>query len=709
MITSFYIKMIALLLLSWFLNWNIVTGNVIGLDFGSDSMKVALVQPGSPLEIVNNFQSKRKTPNSISFYRGERMFGSDSIALMARKPELTFSKAYRVLGRTVDNPLSKELVSQYFPHEIYANETTGFTCFKQEETFYTPEELVAMMMQHARDMTINFGGKNIKDCVITVPSHFTHHERRALYTAAQIADLRVLTLMEENTAAALHYSMDRVFETPSTVLFFNMGASSVQVTIATFSSYTAKELGKNKTTSQFEVIGKGWDRSLGGFNFDVKLAELMATRFNEVWGKKKSGKGKDLRDFVRPMTRLRVEALKVKEVLSANNEYPVKLEQLHDDTDLVTKITRVDFEEACADLFDRVLEPINQALSFANISVSDINSVELLGGSVRIPRVKKLLDDFFKPSKIELGQHLNGDEAMALGAAFRGANLSTSFKVRKVGQSDINNFGISIHLEALPSADQKSGLFGFFGGKKDSKVDVTGDDAWTKDAEVFPKKLTLSSKLRTVSFPFDKDIVCKIAYTDPGSLPIGTDPTIAVLNITGVTEFSKEVAKKASSSPKVHLSFVLDSDGVVTLVKAEATSELPVVETLDNDTNVTADITTDANSTDGNETTEESGEDVNSTATDTKKSKADKKSSKKEKKAKKDNTLRRSLAVSENRLATQPPLWDDANILESKSKLHSLNLADDARKAKEAALNELEGYIYKVIIAYIIFILMAFS
>lgn len=620
------------------------------------------------------------------------MFGSDSIALMARKPELTFSKAYRVLGRAADSPLSKELTAQYFPHEIYVNETSGFTCFKQEETFYTPEELVAMMMQHARDMTVNFGGKNIKDCVITVPSHFTHHERKALYTAAQIADLRVLTLMEENTAAALHYSMDRVFESPSTVLFFNMGASSVQVTIATFSSYTVKELGKNKTTSQFEVIGKGWDRSLGGFNFDVKLAELMAQRFNDAWGKKKSGKGKDLRDFVRPMTRLRVEALKVKEILSANNEYPVKLEQLHDDTDLVTKITRADYEQACADLFDRVLEPINQALAFANISVSDINSVELLGGSVRIPRVKKLLDDFFKPSNIELGQHLNGDEAMALGAAFRGANLSTSFKVRKVGQSDINNFGISIHLEALPTVDQKSGLFGFFGGK-DSKPEATGDDTWTKDAEVFPKKLTLSSKLRTVTFPYDKDIACKIAYSDPASLPAGTDPTIAVLNITGVTEFSKEVAKKASSSPKVHLSFVLDSDGVVTLVKAEATSELPVVETLEEDANVTA----DASATDANETTGENTDETNSTVADSdnKKTKSDKKS-KKDKKAKKDNTLRRSLAVSENRLATQPPLWNDAFVAESKAKLHALNLADDARKAKEAALNELEGYIYKV-------------
>jgi hypoxia up-regulated 1 len=103
---------------------------------------------------VNNFQSKRKTPVAITFYRNERLFGSDATAIMARKPELTFSKIYRTLGRTSTHPLVKELTSQYFPHEIYTNETTGFTCIKQEETYYTPEEIIAMMMQHAKDMTL---------------------------------------------------------------------------------------------------------------------------------------------------------------------------------------------------------------------------------------------------------------------------------------------------------------------------------------------------------------------------------------------------------------------------------------------------------------------------------------------------------------------------------------------------------------------------
>ncbi len=295
-------------------------GNVIGLDFGSDTLKVALVQPGKPLEIVSNFQSKRKTPTAITFYRGERMFGADATALQTRKPDLSFTKMHRMLGRDPSDTLVQEIREQYYPYEMYGNDTRhNSLCIKQDNTFYTPEELIAMMMQHAKDMTHNYGGKHIKDCVITVPSHYTQHQRRAMVAAAEIADLRVLSLIEENTAAALHYGIDRVFEEPHTIVYYNMGASTTQVSVVTYHSYKAKESGKNKTIGQFEVVGKGWDRSLGGFNFDIKLAELLADRFNDGWSKKKSYKeGDDVKKHILPMTKLRAQANKVKEVLSAS-------------------------------------------------------------------------------------------------------------------------------------------------------------------------------------------------------------------------------------------------------------------------------------------------------------------------------------------------------------------------------------------------------
>jgi hypoxia up-regulated 1 len=129
-------------------------------------------------------------------------------------------------------------------------------------------------------------------------------------------------------------------------------------------------------------------------------------------------------------------------------------------------VTRAELEEACRDLLARLTLPIEKALSMAGMTLSDLQSVELLGGAIRVPSVRKELDEFFKASKLEIGQHLNGDEAMAMGASFRAANLSTSFRVRKVGLTDMTPFGVSIRLETLPSADAPaSGFFGLF--KKD--------------------------------------------------------------------------------------------------------------------------------------------------------------------------------------------------------------------------------------------------
>jgi hypoxia up-regulated 1 len=198
--------------------------------------------------IVTNGQSKRRTPQSVTFYNGERSFGADSFALIARKPgdlkksqasfvtnllrvllELTFTKFHRMIGKVPSHPLIENIRKQYFPYEIYANETSGMTSLKLQDTYYHPEELLAMMMAQAKAMTKDYGGSNVKDCVLTVPSYFTQHERSAIYAAADIADLNVLSLIEENTAAALHFGIDRVFDEAHNVVIYNMGASMIQV------------------------------------------------------------------------------------------------------------------------------------------------------------------------------------------------------------------------------------------------------------------------------------------------------------------------------------------------------------------------------------------------------------------------------------------------------------------------------------------------
>jgi len=799
-------------------------------------MKIALVQPGKPIEIATNFQSKRKTPTCITFYKGERMFGSDSYALMPRKPELSFTLFNRMLGREVEDPLVKEVINQYFPYEVYAyhNATAsaeaangaaerlvpaeGSLVIRQvpdaaikkkpvaegeeeeEVPYNSPEELMAMMMRHANDITLNHGGKRVKDVVITVPSYYTQHERIAIQNAAEIADLRVLSLVEENTAAALHYGIDRVYEEPYTVVFYNMGASSVQVSVVKYHSYAVKDGGKSKNVGQFEVLGKGWDRSLGGFNFDVKLAELLADKFNTAWSKKKNyPKDGDLRNFVIPMTKLRAQANKVKEVLSANPEFPVRAEQLHAEVDLHTRVTRAEFEELCESLFNRVTTPIDQALAMAGITLDQVNAVELLGGGVRMPKIKQMIDNYFatitaakadenatNSTKVEVGQHLNGDEAMAMGAAFRAANLSSSFRVRKVGMFDRQVYGVGVQLNTLFAADTDTdaaaasdeGLLGSLGGMFSSKKEKTAEEiatekasvaekaAWQKSTPIYAPNSLLPGKTKTVAITHDEDILCSVSY-DVNSdaalqLPEGTSKLMSVFNITGIKAFAKEHSAKELGVPKVLLTFSLDGSGIVSLAKAEAVLDLPKLpepveekedeeeetkeeevadkkfnddgelipnaeddtaaaenekkEGSDSETSAEKDAA-DAASAEGKEKKE--GEDAPATDADKEKEKeeakkstfakkaadkkakekADKKKAKEAKKkaakkAQDENVLRVALKISENFHAVSPPHMSPAQVLQSRGKLEALDAADEARRQREAALNELEAFIY---------------
>lgn len=656
--------------------------NIIGIDFASDSIKVAIVQPSTPLEIVSNFQSKRKTPAAVSFYRGERIFGSDATALQGRKPELTFSNIYRMIGRSIYHPIIQEFEKQYFPYQFYSNETTGSTSLQLLGAHYTPEELMALLLQHVQEMSEAFGGKSVKDCVITVPSFFTHHERDAVYTAASIAELNVLSLVEENIAAAVHYTLDRTFDTPYNLMFFNMGAGSVQVSVVQFTSHIVKEAGRNKTIGSFQVLGKAWDSSLGGFNFDVRLAEVLADRFNLIWESKTSGKEKNLRNFPQPMTKLRIQANKVKEILSANTEFPVKIEQLHADIDLNTKVTRAEFENACEDLYARVTVPIDAALTMANLTVSQLHNVELLGGGVRMPRIKKILEGYFVDAGVGVGQHLNGDEAMAMGAAFRAANLSTAFRVRKeVVMTDISSFGVSVRLNSISSSDNNS----------DASREVD-DEVWTKFTNLYPAGSTVPSKMKTVAFKFSHDISCRLEYdvTSLTSLPNGTNPLISVYKITGISAFNKEHAEKNIGPSKVHLSFILDSSGLVSVVKAEATLDLSLLDNIAVASPNTEGESTIEGSVDLNDS--ESSNSVISESSDTS-------SAAKENKniiIERERFIRQNLMVEIAHSATHPPKWTPAQIAEARAKRHALKIADDLKKATEAAFNDLEGFIYSV-------------
>lgn len=374
---------------------------------------------------------------------------------------------------------------------------------------YTPEELISMVLKHAEEITVAYGKEkgneftSVQDIVLTVPAFATQAERQAYLDSAALADFKVLGLIEENTAAALNFGMDKTFEEPKVFLFYNLGASALQVSVIKYHAYQvpeSKHSKKMKTVGSIEVLGKAWDETLGGNAFDNRLVDYMADHFNREW-RKAGGHNKDVRENPRAMTKIRLQANKVKHVLSANQEIPVHLDALHDDMSLSMHITRPQFEELCDDLMERAVAPVHKAIKMANLTLDDIDEIELIGGGMRVPKVQADLSAALGGK--EVGLHINSDESMALGAAFFGANISTAFRVRTVGLTDINPFPVQVTLNDLEKAAAKG-----------------GEEPWNKEATVFKAAGKLGQK-KTITFTHDADVHCALDYADPETLPKG--------------------------------------------------------------------------------------------------------------------------------------------------------------------------------------------
>jgi hypoxia up-regulated 1 len=588
-----------------FMGLTTASAQLIGVDTGSMYFKVALVKPGSPFQIVTNVHSKRKTETILGFEDAERRFGGDAVTLASRRPQQAIAFVPRLLGRSTKHPALERLASQYLPflvEEDAARGTANLTVqgggsAEDPDISLSPEEAMAMILTHAKSNADRFSGGRVTDAVLTVPSYFTVSERDAMRDAAHIAGLKVLSLIEENTAAALQYGISRIFPNEThTVLIYNMGASSTQVSVFEFTTYTAKKSGKNQTFGQFETIGKSWDENLGGFAFDLKLVEFMADAFNGM--KQRKGK-KDVRTNHRSMAKLRKSAEKVKKVLSANKQYPITIESLCDDMDFRgTSVTREQFEKMTEDLMDRVLGPVERALEMANRTIDQISQVEIIGGGVRVPKVQELLADFFQLKAVgDLGVHLNGDEAMALGAAFRAANMSKAFRVgraeRSVGMIESTYFPIGLRLEELEKTSATAEKEGEAADGEDAEVAKTDAEAeteadtegegktrkkWSKRVSLFSRKSELLKK-KKIKLTHDHDFTVTLKYDSHSKAPM--DESIGNVfrefNITGLEKFATG-DKKHLGTPQVELVFQLDSNGVPIITKAEAKLEEIVIE-----------------------------------------------------------------------------------------------------------------------------------
>jgi len=440
---------------------------IMSIDLGHEFFKVALMRQGKPLEIVLNSHSKRKTSTAVSFHESIRIFGDDALAHQGKAPAKVPMFFHSLIGRNFTAEDMQEggkfwsdfgLGDKFYSYKLGYNAERGVPTFKLAEGNETElEEVLAHIFQSARKMTEESSdGKSVRDLVVTMPPDATLRQRQAIVAAGEIAGLRVLTLVHEGAAFAVHRAVDFTPEKDTSVvaLFYNLGSRKSEVSVVRFDSRSAGMVA-GKMAPVVTVLGSAMDFGIGGHLMDLKIAEVMLKKFQEKFPKLAEGVATN----ARALRKLLSQAQKTKAILSSNKVAPYIVESLYEDTDFQTTIKREDFEEMCKDMFARLTDPVHKALQIANLTMKDVQQVEVVGGGWRVPKVQELLSEFFEKeagSKLPLGQHLNGEEASALGAALVAANSSSSFRVKKIFFTDITNHEYAVQVVSLKGEWEKN-------------------------------------------------------------------------------------------------------------------------------------------------------------------------------------------------------------------------------------------------------------
>jgi hypoxia up-regulated 1 len=432
---------------------------VLGVDLGTEYIKAALVKPGIPLDIVLTKDSRRKETSAVAFKPTknvpsglfpERAYGSDAMSLAARFPGDVYPNLKPLLGLAADNSVVKDYATRHPALQLVADKTRGTVAFKsgafsQDEEAWSVEEILAMELQSIQKNAEALAGKGsvVRDLVITVPPFYTAEEKRAVLLAADLAGLRVLDLISDGLAVGLNYATSRTFPSisqggkPETHMVFDMGAGSTKATVLNFQGRTVKDVGKyNKTVQEVQVLGSGWDRTLGGDSLNGLIVDDMINKFVESsGGKKVSATVEGFQAHGRAVAKLWKEAERLRQVLSANTNTQSSFEGLYQDVDFKYKISRADFEKMADSHRQRLAATFQKALDMAELELKDLDSVILHGGAIRTPFVQKELEKLVgKADKIRT--NVNSDEAAVFGAGFRGAGLSPSFRVKEIRPSE---------------------------------------------------------------------------------------------------------------------------------------------------------------------------------------------------------------------------------------------------------------------------------
>jgi len=377
----------------------------VGIDLGTTYSCVGVFQHGK-VEIIANDQGNRTTPSYVAFTDTERLIGDAAKNQVAMNPSNTIFDAKRLIGRKFNEP-SVQSDMKHWPFEIVDQGTKPIIKveYKAESKTFSPEEVSSMVLVKMKETAEAYLGHDVKDAVITVPAYFNDSQRQATKDAGIISGMNVLRIINEPTAAAIAYGLDKKKGTSqeSNVLIFDLGGGTFDVSILTIED------------GIFEVKSTAGDTHLGGEDFDNRMVDHFVNEF-------KRKHKKDIKGNKRALRRLRTACERAKRTLSASAQANIEIDSLFEGIDFYTSITRARFEELCSDLFKGTLDPVEKAMRDAKLDKSSINDIVLVGGSTRIPKIQKLLQDFFNGK--ELNKSINPDEAVAYGAAVQAAILT---------------------------------------------------------------------------------------------------------------------------------------------------------------------------------------------------------------------------------------------------------------------------------------------